>query len=177
MSRCAQAGRTLRFRQTGASLVITVLLLLMVVIITLMSARIALNQLRLGGNIQYQNGALNNAESAIASAEVWLSAATNYNDPGFSARSSATPQLYPLGATLDPLTVTWDATNSVAVGSDARYAIELIGRDKTLPGEDQALGSRVTPCTKVNLYRISASGSAERGAERLVQSIYAKQAC
>ena len=177
MSRPAHPAHPGPRPQRGASLVITVLMLLMVVIITLMTARIGLNQLRLGGNLQYQNGALNSAETAVATAESWLAAANNYTDSGFSARSAATPQLYPIGTTIDPLSMTWDDTTSVAVGSSARYAIELIARDKTLAGESEAMGTRSTTCAKVNLYRVSATGSAERGAERVVQSIYAKQVC
>lgn len=177
MNRSALTNQASRSRQRGASLVITMLLLLTVLIITLFSARIGLNQLRLGGNLQHQNGALNNAESAIASAESWLGTGSNYIDPGFTTRSAATLQLYPLGSTLDPLSMTWDATTSAAVGSDGRYAIEMIARNKALAGDDASMGTRVATCAKVNLYRVSASGSADRGAERVVQSIYAKQAC
>lgn len=161
-------------RQRGASLVVA---LVMLAVISAMgiSAFVASNaQFRMAANMQFQNVATNNAESALAQAETWI--ATNYLNAGFTARVPG--GLYPSGTAPDPLTMTWDDTTSVkvdALGSE-RYIIEQLVVNRVLPSN--SVGSCNVyglsgPCPTVNVYRMTARGSSILGTARIVQSVFA----
>ena len=171
--------------QRGASLAVA-----LVVITVLMLSGVAAfyssgTQFRLAGNLQYQNAALNQTETAVATAESWLATATNFQSAGFTTYSSSvTPYLYPAGYlatnSIDPLTMTWSDSNSLKVDStgNQRYVIELLAANKRLAGSDLSIGGRTSAgCSQVNLYRITAHGASARGAAKTVQSAYSVLSC
>ena len=166
-------GRTFR-HQSGAALIVALVMLAVIAAMGI-SAFVASNaQFRMAANLQFQNVATNNAESALAQAETWI--ATNFGNAGFTARSSG--GLYPAGTGPDPLTMTWDDTTSVKVdvlGSE-RYFIEQLVVNRVLPSN--SVGSCNVyglsgPCPTVNVYRLSARGSSILGTTRIVQSVFA----
>ena len=177
----APARRT----QSGVALATTAILLTLVMLLAYGTARIAGNQLRIGANKQFQSIALNRAEGAVATAESWLGTApnnANIRSAGFRSREAATPHIYPAGflaaANIDPLTMTWTASNSLAVDGTSRYLIELVAASKSLPGDNGDIDSaRVGPCRKMNVFRIWSLGDGDRGAERVVESLYAVPNC
>jgi type IV pilus assembly protein PilX len=171
--------------QRGASLAVA-----LVVITVLMLSGVAAfyasgTQFRLAGNLQYQNAALNQAETAVAAGESWLATSTNFQSAGFTTYSSSvTPHLYPAGYlaanNIDPLTMTWSDTNSVKVDTtgNQRYLIELLASNKRLMGSDLSIGGRTsTGCSQVNLYRLTARGASGRGSAKTVQSAYSVKSC
>jgi Tfp pilus assembly protein PilX len=184
-------------RQRGATLVIALLILVLIMMIGITAISTSNTQYKLAGNLQFEDGAMNNAETSIAAAQQWLVAGTNYNNAGFvgPALLAATPQLKPIGylATQtspnnNPLSMTWSDTNSCAVGSSGspctggntaqRYFIELMSRNNRLQGSSQAVGGRTSSgCNQVNTYQITAKGLSARGATKFVQSFYAVLSC
>jgi Tfp pilus assembly protein PilX len=150
------------------------LVMLAVLMLAGVTAYVASNaQFRMAANLQFQNIALGQAESALARAESWISA--NYNDPGFSARAPG--GLYPAGTAPDPLTMTWDDTTSVKIDltGSQRYMIEQVIADRVLPsnsiGNCNVYGMS-GPCPRVNVYRLTARGTSILGTTKVVQSVY-----
>lgn len=169
-----------RCRQRGVALVVVVMLMLGLAMLAVVMSVNSNTQFRLAANAQYDNVAFNLAESAAATAENWLATGANTAHSGFTTYSAATPQLFPLGYmannSLDPMTMTWSDTNSIAVGNDssARYMVELIGRNKQPLGSSAAVGGRArSACPKVDLFKVSARGVAARGTSKIVQTTVA----
>jgi Tfp pilus assembly protein PilX len=162
--------------QAGASLVITLVILSVLMIMGVTAVLVSNTQLRMAGNIQFQNLALSNAESALASAEYWLP--THFNDAGFTARVPG--GLYPAGTAPDPLTMAWDDTTSVKLNTSGsqRYLIEQVTPPpgRVLPsnsiGNCNVYGMS-GPCPRVYVYRLTARGTSAIGASKVVQSVFA----
>jgi Tfp pilus assembly protein PilX len=171
-------------QQQGATLVVAMMVLVLIMMIGIAAVNTSSTQYTLAGNLQFEDSALNNAESAVADAENWLK--TNYTNDGFTDRDEAvTGQLYPMPASgaapVDPLTLDWSsAETSVSVGGNTsqRYFIQLLSRNNSLLGSNQAVGGRKSAvCNKVNTYLISGRGLSARGASKIVQSYYSVQNC
>lgn len=175
---------SLRKRQQGATLVVAMMVLVLIMMIGIAAVNTSSTQFTLAGNLQFEDSAMNNAETAVSDAESWLKA--NYTHDGFSTRDeTASGQLYPVPATgaqpVDPLTLDWSSDEtSVSVGGNdnQRYFIQLLSRNNSLLGSNQAVGGRKSAvCNKVNTYLISGRGLSARGASKIVQSYYSVQNC
>lgn len=172
-------------RQKGATLIVALVVLLLIMMIGVTSMTTSNTQFKLAGNLQFEDGAMNNAESAISAAEQWLSTGTNFSNPGFTTYSGATPHLHPIGHLAgqvapanNPMTMTWSDSNSVQVTDNQRYLIELLSLNNRLRTSSQVQGGRTsTGCNQVNIYAITARGQSARGATKFVQSIYSVLSC
>lgn len=173
-----------RGQRGASSLFVTVVLVLVVMLLAVTAAVLSNTQFKLAGNLQFENVAFNLAEGALAQAENWLATGTNGKNAGFTTRSTATPQLYPIDylATnnIDPLTMTWSDSNSVAVGGNdnQRYLIEKYGKDNQPLGTGIETGGRpLTGCQKVDVFRISTRGATTKGTTKLVRTTYSVPSC
>ena len=175
-----------RSSQQGATLVIALIVLVLIMMIGIAAFNTSDSLYKLAGNLQFENSALNNAETAVTAAESFLAQDGSFKNAGFAAYSSATPHLHPIGhlAALaqpanNPLTMPWDGTSDIQVGSgNQRYMIEQMSAKTTLTGSNQAVGQhRTAACNQVNTYLITARGRAPRGAVKLVQSYYSVLSC
>lgn len=165
-----------RGRQRGASLIVALVMLTVLMMLGI-SAFVASNtQFRMGANLQFQNVAASNAESALAQAETWIAA--NPTNAGFTARVPG--GLYSVSTTPAPdaLTMTWDDTTSVSVNAlgTQRYLIEQIVAGRILPSN--SIGSCNVyglsgPCPTVNVYRLTARGTSILGTVKVMQSVFA----
>jgi Tfp pilus assembly protein PilX len=171
-------------RQRGISLVTTLVMMLAVMVLGLSAILVSKSEFMLAGNVQFQSGALNEAEAAGVAAEQWISTGTNQTNAGFTTYNSSAGHLFPIGYMaangIDPLTMTWSTSNSIQVGSitSQRYLIEFLAKDRTLIPTGLAVGGRSSSgCNKVNVFRIIAQGGSARGATRMVQSIYSVLSC
>jgi Tfp pilus assembly protein PilX len=175
-----------RKRQRGATLIIAMVILVLIMQLGIAAMLASDTQLRLSGNLQFEDVALNRAEAAIATAESWLS--THDQDAGFVDHNPATPWLHPIGhlrsmAAPDnnATTLRWSDGNSLSLvpGDDTqRYFIERISWHAQAQGYSLGVGDRShTACNAVNTYLITARGTAARGATKLIQSYYAVLAC
>ena len=70
-------------RQRGATLIVALLILVLVMMLGVTAISTSDTQFRLAGNLQFEDGAMNNAEAAIAEGESWLSTGTNYRNAAF----------------------------------------------------------------------------------------------
>jgi Tfp pilus assembly protein PilX len=175
-------------RQRGATLVIALLVLVLIMMVGITAVSTSNTQLRLAGNLQFEDAALNNAESAVTAAEQWLSTGTNFRNAGFTTfNAGASPQLKPVNYVAglaapsnSPLTMAWADTNSLAVGGNAaqRYYIELMSRNNRLLGSSQVVGGRSSSgCNQVDTFLITARGISARSATKFVQSYYSVLSC
>ena len=81
----------LRFaaRQKGATLVIALLILVLIMMIGITAVSTSNTQFKLAGNLQFEDSAMNNTESAVSAAENWLSTGTNYTNAAFVGGGAA----------------------------------------------------------------------------------------
>lgn len=189
---------SLRGRQRGATLVVALLILVLIMMIGITAVGTSNTQFKLAGNLQFEDGALNNAEAAVTAAENWLATGQNHNNAAFTAVAAntdpdpgpdpVTPHLLPLTSVptvrdardARGLNINWDDTNSLAVGGAVtqRYYIELLSQNSRLQGSSQAAGGRASSgCNQVNTYLITGRGTSARGAVKFVQSYYSVLNC
>ncbi len=171
-------------RQKGATMVIALLILVLIMMIGVTAVSTSNTQYKLAGNLQFEDGAMNNAESAVGFAENWLATSTSAVPPvphildvGFT---TATAGLMPIASSNTPLTMTWSDSNSQSVsGNDAqRYTIQLMSTNNLLTGSSAAVGRQgAATCNQVNTYLITGRGTSARGAVKYVQSFYSVLGC
>ncbi|MBC7703785.1 MAG: hypothetical protein H7274_07600 [Rhodoferax sp.] len=179
-------------RQQGATLVVALLILVLIMMIGITAISTSNTQYKLAGNLQFEDGAMNNAETAVTTAENWLTDPTvkNFNDDGFKLTGPSKPQLIPF----DPVTprpanrdatllaMAWTDTENksvkVAVNGSQRYVIEKLSQGNRLPGSDVGIGGRASAgCNLVNTYLITGRGTSARGAVKFVQSYFSVLSC
>jgi type IV pilus assembly protein PilX len=177
-------------RQQGATLVIALLILVLIMMIGITAISTSNTQYKLAGNLQFEDGATNNAETAVTTAENWLvnPAVKNWNDDGFKLTGTAKPELIPFDpATPRPanrdatlLAMDWtDNNKSLSVaGNTQRYVIEKLSQGNRLAGSDVGVGGRASAgCNLVNTYLITGRGTGGRGAVKFVQSYFSVLSC
>ncbi|TSA14170.1 MAG: hypothetical protein D4R79_03730 [Comamonadaceae bacterium] len=173
-------------RQGGATLVIALLILVLIMMIGITAVSTSNTQYKLAGNLQFEDGAMNNAEAAVSAAENWLITSTSavppvphYLDAGFSTAGTTTG-LLTIASSSAPLTMTWSDSSSVSVGGNSaqRYIIQLMATNSLLTGSSAAVGRQsAAVCNKVNNYLITGRGTSHRGATKFVQSFYSVLSC
>lgn len=168
-------------RQTGSTLIISLIILIILMLLGVTAIQTSDTQYKLAGNLQFENAAMNNAETAISTAETWLATGTNYTNAAFTTYDVTTPHLYPIGQLADtaPLTMAWSDGDSIQVNNtNQRYIIELMSTGNRLAVSSQVIGGRASAgCNQVNTYRISARGASARGATKFVRSYYSVLSC
>jgi Tfp pilus assembly protein PilX len=169
----------------AAQLFVTVILLLIVMMVGITSTIIASTQFKLAGNLQFENNAFNQAESAAAVAQSWLRSTTPKaiaDNAAFQASNgSCTGHLCaktttdPIGAANRAYTIDWTDANSLAVGGDEtkRYFIQQVAKAvrRNGPGAMRNEGDAPVKCEPLgDLYRVSARGMSAKGTTKIVQS-------
>jgi type IV pilus assembly protein PilX len=176
-------------RQGGATLVIALLILVLIMMIGITAVSTSNTQYKLAGNLQFEDGAMNNAEAAVSAAENWLITSTSavppvphYLDGGFTTAGVTTGLLpvTPVVSNATLLSMTWTDSNSqvVAGNSAQRYIIQLMATNSLLTGSSAVVGRQgAAVCNKVNNYLITGRGTSHRGATKFVQSFYSVLSC
>ena len=163
-------------KQAGSTLVVSLVILIILMLLGVGAITTSDTQFQLAGNLQFENAAMNNTETAITTAETWLASGTNYTDPAFTAPIAATPHLYSASSVPapDPLSIAWDNNNSASVaGNDnQRFIIEQLSANNRLNTSNQTMGRGSSGCNMVNTYQITARGESRRGATKFIQSFY-----
>lgn len=186
--------------QSGSTLIISLIILIILMLLGVTAINTSDTQYKLAGNLQFEDSAMNNAETAVSTGEAWIAGSVagvpSYQNAGFTYATScsdthdlANPvNIYALNITTpcltslfgDPLTMTWDDGNSLTVSGNTnqRFIIELMSINNTLLGSSAGSGGRSSSgCNKVNTYRITARGVSARGATKFVQSYYSVLSC
>lgn len=171
-------------RQRGAALVVSLIILIMVAILGISGMRVASTLVKQAGNVQFQNAAFNQAETAVASISSWLYTGTNFRNAGFTTYAAGTPHIYPTGYMttngIDPLTMTWTDTNSLAVDAAGtqRVVVEKVAAGKVLAGSSLGVGGLASSgCKQVDLFRVTGRGTNARGTVKLVQTYNSVLSC
>jgi len=168
-------------RQRGGTLLVVLVMLLVASLLGLTGFQLARGQFDLAANLQFQEQAFSEAEATMAVAEGWMSTGTNARSAAFATYDANSPGLYPAGKLaalgLDPVTMTWTDSNSIAV-EEGRYLIERIARGAVLPGASMQAGQASTgACRSVDLFRIVSQSSALRGASRTIETFHSASGC
>jgi len=148
-------------KQSGSTLIVTLIILILVMLLGVTALTTSDTQYKLTGNLQFEDLALNSAETAVSAGELGLAnnpLATSYPQTAASA-VSAMP---------DPLSLTtWPASGYV-IGYVSTNASPFagVGLDCTDPGN-----ARNYDC--VNTFLVTAQGTSARGATKFVQTYYA----
>lgn len=183
----------LRHRQSGSTLIISMIILILLMLLGVTAMKTSDTQFQLAGNLQFEDSAMNNAETAVNAAETALKngsiAAGATPNVGFtttyvSANGPVTAGLYPINSGIDPFTLNWTGTGgngnnfSIPGTGGQDYIIELMSTNNRLVGSSQVIGSRTSSgCNQVNTYRITARGTSARGATKFIQSFYSVLSC
>jgi Tfp pilus assembly protein PilX len=165
-------------RQTGAVLVVSLLILFAMTLIGVSSMDSAVMELRMSGTMQQQVVAMNRAESALLTVESLIETKTqdavvwNFeaNDDGY----------YPKVNDLDLEQADWSAVSAEdgpissanSVDDDDKYVIEYLG-EKPIPGESVIVDPNGTIVGgAVHTFRNTTRSASGRSVVRIVQSIY-----
>lgn len=166
-SRPIAPQKTYDRKQSGSTLIISLVVLIVLMLLGVTAMTVSDTQYRLAGNLQFESFALNNAETAESTAEQWLE--TN-------AATTPSAGSYSL---IDPFAMTWtssDPVPPVAVSPNQSYVIGFVSRNASPlagVGTDCYSPSNEHNFDCVNTYLITARGQSARGATKLVQSYYA----
>ena len=116
-----KSGYRFAARQKGATLVIALLILVLIMMIGVTAISTSNTQYKLAGNVQFEDSAMNNTESAVTAAEQWLSANAVSNDGKFTPATyelGAARYLVPIGYALESSSMLWKAPAAI-VGATA----------------------------------------------------------
>jgi Tfp pilus assembly protein PilX len=150
-------------KQTGSTLIVTLIILILIMLLGATAMNTTDTQAKLTGNLQFQNVALNNAETMANTAEQSL--ANSAVASTFPVTITALPVAY------DPLADTAANTAWQAVGYEIRYVSTNaspyagLGLDCTDPANTHNYDC-------VNTFLVTAIGTGPRGATKIVQTYY-----
>jgi Tfp pilus assembly protein PilX len=158
-----------RLQQSGSTLITSLIILIVLMLIGVTAMNTSDTQYKLAANLQYENLAMNNAETAAGAAERWL-----------ESKAATAPSAPDVATLPNPLSnaMTWTNADSVAFNNDdnQRYAIGFV-KTFRVPTAGVGLNCADPANAKnfdcVNTYQITARGVGHRGAIKFVQTYYA----
>ncbi len=163
--------------QQGAALVISLIILLLLTVMGLASTSTSMMEIQMAGNAQFQTQALASAERSLTIAEERIEAIAL--EPTTFDFSTPGDGFYSTNNGLNIQQIDWRNTDlSVESDPDGNpdtddlYIVEFFG-SKPIPGESTKIkgGVRVKG-SNVYTHRVTARSATQKGAERVVQSIY-----
>lgn len=155
-------------KQKGMTLLVALVTLVVVMLLGVSAMNTSNTMFKLAGNLQFENEAKNRAESALTKAEQWLMTGTNSANAGFTTTASP---YYSSTASIDPIAA-WPANASAPVASEQFIIQRITAAKVSAPGNNLGFGGQSTTAPqKFDLYRVTARGTAARGATRYVESI------
>jgi hypothetical protein len=157
-------------RQSGAVLIISIVMLIVVALLALSGARTSVVELRTSGNMLSRNVAFSIAEVGLSVGEQRIE--TDFpSAPTTDFSIVTTDGLYYDGDITDIRSI-WSGLNGYESGVDGvTFVIEYLG-PFAAPGSSLSVGAGVATNVRY-LYRVSSHGSGFRGSTHLLQSIYA----
>ena len=168
-------------RQRGAVLIISIILLVVLTMLGLYLSQTGILELRMADNAASRSIAFQHAETARTKAESVMNALADRmskksgvldcqtEGKGYYAAASANANGCP---SLDLTKMKWDATDSLTVDGNTRYAVEYLGINKVPKFYfEKELGTSGNTI-EVYVFRIISHGIDTAGGEVLLQSIY-----
>lgn len=154
-------------KQSGSTLIVSLIILILLMLLGVTAMNTSDTQYKLTGNLQFEDMAMNNAETAAIAAERWL-----------ANNAATTPSASAVAALPNPLTgMVWTNADSVQVAQDTqRYVIGFVAT-KASPGSGVGLDC-LSPVNEKNFdcvhtYLVTARGQGRRSATKLIQTYYA----
>lgn len=163
-----------RADQKGSTLIVSMIILILIMMMGVTAMVSSDTQYRMAGNIQFEDAAMNNAEAAVNAAESQLQDISYSGSAGFTTYSASTPERYPIGTVVDPLSLSWSDSSSQMVGDDSkRYIIQMVSKNVSLATSGVGVGGRASALPSVvNTYLITARGTSARGSTKYLQSYF-----
>ena len=170
-------------RQRGASLVVSLIMLVLLTLLGVSALTVSNTQSRLASNIVLQTRAAQEADSALSQAENLLALAkidtetlTGFdgNNAGLAKHVDDGPKVL-----LDPLAdSTWSDASSKKLSDTQRYVVEVYAPRVKPAGDSDGTCTygEAAVCPDINVFRVTARGTAPGGATRFVQSVFAVRA-
>jgi hypothetical protein len=158
-----------------------VILVLVVMLLAVTASVLSNTQFKLAGNIQFENVAINRASARSPPRRAGSDGPTA-RDGAFATYSTDTPYLYPIGTcanNLDPLTMTWSDSNSLAVGGSetALHDREIRRGQPAARHRPRRPASRpLTGCQK-STCSASAPRLSAKGTAKFLQTTYSVPSC
>ncbi len=165
-------------RQTGAILIVSLLILFAMTLIGISSMDSAVMELKMASTMQQQVVAMNRAEATLQAAETRIDTITT--DAGVWNFETASDGFYPATNTLDLEQADWSdfsveegpVHSDNSVDDDDSYVIEYLGA-KPIPGETVKLDPNGGIAGgAVHTFRNTTRSASGRSVVRIVQSIY-----
>ncbi len=166
-----------KIQQQGAALVISLIILLLLTVMGLASTSTSIMEVQMAGNAQFQMQALTSAERTLNIAEDRIE--TIALDPTTFDFSAVGDGFYSTHNGLNIQQIDWKKLG-ISVERDAdgnpdtddMYIVEFFG-SKPIPGESiKVKGGVRVKGSNVYTHRVTARSATQKGAERVVQSIY-----
>ena len=143
-----------RHKQSGSTLMISLIILILLMLLGITAMKASETQYKLAGNLQFEQQAMNNAETAVGIAERVL-----------EASAATAPSASAVAALPDPLTMSTPGYMIGYVSTQASPGAG-VGLDCTDPSNEKNFDC-------VNTYLVTARGEGGRGAVKFVQTYYA----
>ena len=157
-------------RQTGAILVVGLIMLFIMALIGVRSLDKAIVANQLAVNNQFQNFALNDAETVIASAEQAIDGVVS---DGAIQDFDATGDAYYLAGTIDPSVRDWTFDKATTTRGD--YVVEYAGYQPAMGESVAKAGGELLPGSGSYLFRVTTRSSSGKDALRILQTVYRTQ--
>lgn len=141
-------------KQSGSTLIISLIILILLMLLGVTAMNTSDMQYKLAGNLQFENVAMNNSETALGTAERLL-----------EANAAATPSASAVTALPDPLTMNAPGSQIAYVSTNAS-PLAGVGLDCFDPSNEHNFDC-------VHTYLVTARGESARGATKFVQTYYA----
>ena len=170
-------------RQRGASLVVSLIMLVLLTLLGVSALTVSNTQSRLASNIVLQTRAAQDADSALAQAEDLLTVGKIDTETlhGFDGTQAGLAKHVDDGpkVLLDPLAdSTWGDATAKKLSDTQRYVIEVYASGVKPVGNSEVPCNygEAAMCADLNVFRVTARGTAPGGATRFVQSVFALRA-
>ncbi len=165
-------------RESGAVLIVSLLILLGMTLIGVSSMDSAVMELRMSSTMQQQVVAMNRAETTLLVAEVRIDTMTS--DGVTWNFDTSTDGMYPNISTIDVSQADWSGFNAEegpiysdnSVDDDDTYVIEYVGM-QVIPGGSRSQNNYGFPIGgEVHTFRNTTRSASGRSVVRIVQSVY-----
>lgn len=148
--------------QRGSTLIISLIILIILMLLGVTAMNTSDTQYKMAANLQFESTALNNAETAINTAEATL---VPTNAIVASAVTAADP--FTKADTADNYLIEFVSTNKVPLASASLDCTDTTNPDPTIYNCLQCL----------NTYLITAKGESGRGATKVIQTYFSVPHC
>lgn len=153
---------SMRRRQSGSTLIVSLIILILLMLLGVTAMNTSDTQYKMAANLQFENVAMNNAETVINTAEKTLVPSSTI---AASAVTAADPFAKP--DNVNNYLIEFVSTNKVPLASASLNCSDTTNPDPTIYNCLQCL----------NTYLVTAKGASGRGATKIIQTYFSVPHC